>query len=1148
VNPSRIFILRPIATALLMAAILVIGLAAYTSLPVSALPEADYPTIQVQTFYPGASPDVMASAVTAPLERQFGQVAGLSQMTSTSSDGSSIIVLQFALSLNIDVAEQEVQAAINAAQGYLPTDLPVPPVYSKSNPADAPVLTLALTSDTMPLSKVEDLVDTRLTPKISQLTGVGLVTISGGQKPAVRIQANPAAIASYGINFEDLRSALAATSVNSAKGSFDGPAQNFQINANDQLLSSSGYRDVVVAYKNGAPVKLTDVAKITDDVENTRLAAWMNKTPAVIVNIRRQPGANTIAVVNEVEQLLPKLRSSLPVSIKLQNLSDRTTTIRASVKDVEFELTLTIALVIMVIFIFLRNLTATIIPSVAVPLSLIGTLAVMSALGYSINNLTMMAFTISTGFVVDDAIVMIENISRYLEQGMSPMDAALKGAGEIGFTIISLTISLIAVLIPLLFMGDIVGRLFREFAVTLSVTILISAVVSLTLTPMMASRLLRHTPVSEQSRFYRWTEDLFERIIASYGRSLRWVLRHETATLIVAATFLVLTVLQYIEIPKGFFPTQDTGILQGITQAPESISFAAMSRKQQQLCDEILKDPAVADLSSFIGADGTNTTLNSGRIQIDLKPIDQRHIPATEVIARLQKHLKQQVPGIQLYLQPVQDITVDDRVSRTQYQYTLEDSDVTELNDWTAKLVAELKKVPEITDVATDQQTNGIGSHLEIDRATASRFNITPDQIDSTLYDAFGQRQISTLYTQSNQYHVILEALPQFQKNPTKLSDIYLQSSSGSQTTTQSVSGRSSANTTASSSTLSPSSSTGLSQTTSSNSLSSSNGNTASLSSTTTNSSLSNGSTSTLSSTTPTSSLSSSTTTSTGNSTTTSGSTASSNGNSSGSSSSSQPTPVPLAAFSRFVTTAAPLTVSHQGQFPVVTVSFNVANGSSLGQAVSAVQKLQQKLQMPPSVQTSFQGTAAAYQSIGSNTALLIVAALIAVYIVLGILYESFIHPVTILSTLPSAGVGALLALRLFHQDLDIIAIIGIILLIGIVKKNGIMIVDFALEAERNQGKSSVEAIFEASQLRFRPILMTTLCALFAGIPLAFGSGIGSELRKPLGIAMVGGLLVSQVLTLYTTPVIYVFFDRIGQRFGRRKQAAWNTTPAPEQA
>ena len=779
-NPSRIFVLRPVATALLMVAILVIGLASYTTLPVSALPEADYPTIQVQTFYPGASPQVMSSAVTAPLERQFGQVAGLSQMTSTSSDGSSVIVLQFALNLNIDVAEQEVQAAINAAQGYLPTDLPVPPVYSKSNPADAPVLTLALTSTAMPLSRVEDLVDTRLAPKISQLSGVGLVTISGGQKPAVRVQANPTALASYGVNLEDLRNALTAESVNSAKGSFDGPAQNFQINADDQLLSSAGYRDLVVAYKNGAPVMLTDVARVSDGIENTKLAAWMNETPAVIVNIQRQPGANTIQVVTSIEELLPKLQATLPVAIKLTVLTDRTNTIRASVRDVEFELMLTIALVVMVIFLFLRNLSATIIPSVAVPLSLIGTFAVMQALGYSLNNLTLMAFTISTGFVVDDAIVMLENISRYLEEGLSPMQAALQGAQQIGFTIISLTISLIAVLIPLLFMGDIVGRLFREFAVTLSVTILISAFVSLTLTPMMAARILRHTPESEQTRFYHYTEGLFKRVIAAYGRSLRWVFRFEIPMLLIAAAMLVLTVVLYIEIPKGFFPTQDTGIIQGISQAPESISFTAMSRKQQQLAHEILKDPAVESLSSFIGADGVNTTLNSGRIQINLKDPAIRGLTASQVIRRLDRNLRS-VPGIQLYMQPVQDLTVDDRASRTEYQYTLEDPDPAELGIWTGKLVDAMRKLPQLRDVATDDQPNGVTAQLAIDRATASRMNITADTIDSTLYDAFGQRQISTLYTQSNQYHVILEALPEFQKDPRKLDSLYVQ---GAATTT----------------------------------------------------------------------------------------------------------------------------------------------------------------------------------------------------------------------------------------------------------------------------------------------------------------------------------------------------------------------------
>ena len=1134
-SPSRTFILRPIATILMMVAVLVLGLVAYTTLPISALPEADYPTIQVQTFYPGASPQVMSSAVTAPLERQFGQVAGLTQMTSTSSDGSSIIVLQFSLNLSIDVAEQEVQAAINASQGYLPTDLPVPPVYSKVNPADAPVLTLALTSETLPLSKVEDLVDSRLAPKISQLSGVGLVTISGGNKPAVRIQANPVALSSYGINLEDLRSALVSASVNSAKGSFDGPAQNFQINANDQLLSSEGYKDVVVAYKNGAPVMLTDVAKITDGIENTRLAGWMNQTPAVIVNVQRQPGANTIAVVKEIETLLPKLQAGLPASVKLKVLTDRSNTIRASVADVEFELMLTIGLVVLVIFVFLRSFTATLIPAVAVPLSLVGSFSIMHLLGYSLNNLTLMAFTISTGFVVDDAIVMIENISRYLEEGLSPVAAALKGADQIGFTIISLTISLIAVLIPLLFMGDVVGRLFREFAVTLSVTILISAFVSLTLTPMMSARLLRHTPPAEQNAFYRWTEERFKRIIAAYGRSLRWVLQYETPTLLVAAALLCLTIYQYIEIPKGFFPTQDTGTLQGVTQAPESISFAAMSHKQQQLSEEILKDPAVQSLSSFIGADGTNTTLNSGRIQINLKPVEQRHLTATEVIARLQKRVDQ-VPGIHLYLQPIQDLTVDDRVSRTQYQYTLEDPDVAELNLWTAKMVSEMRKLPEMADVTTDQQNNGVSVHLDMDRATASRLNITPDQIDSTLYDAFGQRQISTLYTQSNQYHVILETLPEFQQNAGKLKDIYIQGASSSGGAAQSTSGRTSAASSGTVSTLSPSSSSGVASSTPNSSITNTPGNQTSSSSSTTSSSTT--SNINLASSTPATALSTQSSSSNQG-----GSGGSSN---SSSSSSSASNPVPLSAISRFTTTPSPLTINHQGQFPVVTISFNVAPGHSLSQAVDALEKTQDRLRMPASVQGDLQGTAAAYQSIGGNEAWLIFAALVAVYIVLGILYESFIHPITILSTLPSAGVGALLALRICHQDLDVIAIIGIILLIGIVKKNGIMIVDFALDAERNQGMNATDAIFQASLLRFRPIMMTTLCALFAGLPLAFGSGIGSELRRPLGIAMVGGLLVSQVLTLYTTPVIYVFFDRIARRFAWRSPVVLNNPRTAE--
>jgi len=1123
-----------------MVAILVIGLASYTTLPVSALPEADYPTIQVETFYPGASPQVMSSGVTAPLERQFGQVAGLSQMTSTSSDGSSVIVLQFALNLNIDVAEQEVQAAINAAQGYLPSDLPVPPVYSKSNPADAPVLTLALTSAAMSLSRVEDLVDTRLAPKISQISGVGLVTISGGQKPAVRVQANPTALASYGINLEDLRNALTAESVNSAKGSFDGPAQNFQINADDQLFSSAGYRDLVVAYKNGAPIMLTDVARVSDGIENTKLAAWMNETPAVIVNIQRQPGANTIQVVTAITELLPKLQATLPASVKLTILTDRTNTIRASVRDVEFELMLTIALVVMVIFLFLRSLSATIIPSVAVPLSLVGTFAVMQALGYSLNNLTLMAFTISTGFVVDDAIVMLENISRYLEEGLPPMEAALRGAQQIGFTIISLTISLIAVLIPLLFMGDIVGRLFREFAVTLSVTILISAFVSLTLTPMMAARILRHTPESEQTRFYHYTEGLFRRIIAAYGRSLRWVFRFETPMLLVAATMLVLTIVLYIEIPKGFFPTQDTGIIQGISQAPESISFPAMSRKQQQLAHEILKDPAVESLSSFIGADGVNTTLNSGRIQINLRDPAIRGLSASEVIRRLTRNLRS-VPGIQLYMQPVQDLTVDDRASRTEYQYTLEDPDPAELATWTGKLVDAMRKLPQLRDVATDDQPNGVTAQLSIDRATASRMNITADTIDSTLYDAFGQRQISALYTQSNQYHVILEALPEFQRDPKKLDDLYVQGSANT-TSAGAAAPTSGRNTSAANSvTTLTASSNPNSSTTQGTQLTSASGN--SSSSTLTNQSNTVGNAATTAS--PTgSNLSTGNPTNAFSSSTASGSSSSTNGSSNGAgpsnsqisgqvsaggsaSTSTMPTPVPLSAFSRFEMQPSPLTISHQGQFPVVTVSFNVAQGSSLGQAVDAVKRTQAHLNMPASVITGFQGTAAAYTAIGGNEALLILAALLAVYIVLGVLYESFVHPLTILSTLPSAGVGALLALRLFGQSLDIIAVIGIILLIGIVKKNGIMIVDFALEAEREQGKSPVEAIYEASLLRFRPILMTTLAALFAGIPLAFGTGIGSELRRPLGIAMVGGLLVSQVLTLYTTPIIYIFFGRI---------------------
>ncbi len=1088
-NPSGPFIQRPVATALLIAAILLVGIVAYTQLPVSALPEVDYPTIQILTFYPGASPDVMATTVTAPLERQFGQLQGLSQMTSTSSGGSSVIVLQFELSLNIDIAEEEVQSSINAAQSFLPSNLPSPPVYSKTNPADAPVLTLAITSNSIPLSQVEDLVDTRLAPKLSQLSGVGLVSISGGQKPAVRIQTNPMALSSYGLNLEDLRTALVQTSVNAAKGSFDGPHQDYQINANDQLVTSADYRNVVVAYRNGAPILLRDVAQVVDSIENNKQAAWMNETPAVILNIQRQPGANTISVVKAVKAILPQLEANLPASIQVTPLTDLTTAINASVSDVEFELMLTVALVVMVIFLFLRNLYATIIPSIAVPVSLVGTFGAMYALGYSLDNLSLMALTISTGFVVDDAIVMIENISRFLEAGDSPMQAAMKGAEQIGFTIISLTVSLIAVLIPLLFMGDVVGRLFREFAVTLAVTIILSAVVSLTLTPMMCSRILRSTPKDQQGRFFKASERAFDSMIAFYGRTLKFVLGYQIITLLVAAATLVLTVLLYIFIPKGFFPTQDTGVIQGISQAPETISFPAMAQKQQQLAHIILQDPAVESISSFIGADGTNTTLNSGRISINLKPLSVRKISASDIIRRLQSNLKP-VEGITLYMQPIQNITVDDRVSRTQYQYTLEDPDANELNLWTGRLVEKMKQLPQLSDVATDQQTGGLAVSLVIDRATASRLGIAPSTIDSTLYDAYGQRQISTMYTQLNQYHVILETSPTAQQSPAKLQDLYIQ-------TNTSVGG--SGPGASSSFASSGSSSAG------------SNATTTSVKYTPSSAALSAPSNAIVSG------VGASSTSSTANAVTI---TAASSA-------------VPLAAFTHFEKGTEALSINHQGQFPAVTVSFNLAPNAALGGAITAIEKVQKSLNMPASVQFGFQGTAASFQGSLANEGLLILAALAAVYIVLGVLYESFIHPITILSTLPSAGVGALLALILFKQDLSVVAIIGIILLIGIVKKNGIMMVDFAMEGERVHGKNSTDAIYDACLLRFRPIMMTTMAALLAGIPLAVGQGMGSELRRPLGIAMVGGLLLSQVLTLYTTPVIYIFFDRIGQRFSR---------------
>jgi multidrug efflux pump len=1078
---------RPVATALLMAAILLVGLVGYTQLPVSALPQVDYPTIQVLTFYPGASPNVVETAVTAPLERQFGEMPGLNQMTSSSSGGTSVIVLQFALSLNIDVAEEEVQAAINAAQSLLPSNLPSPPVYSKTNPADAPVLTLAITSNSMPLPQVEDLVDTRLVPKISQLSGVGLVTIGGGQKPAVRIQANPTALSSYGINLEDLRTALTLASVNAAKGNFDGPRQDYQIEANDQLVTSDDYRKVVVAYRNNAPVMLTDVARIVNGVENNNQAAWMNQSPAVILNIQRQPGANTISVVKSIKRLIPQLKANLPTGIQVTTLTDLTTSIEASVSDVEFELLLTIGLVVLVIFLFLRSLYATIIPSVAVPLSLVGTFAAMYALGYSLDNLSLMALTISTGFVVDDAIVMIENISRYIEAGDSPMEAALKGAEQIGFTILSLTVSLIAVLIPLLFMGDVVGRLFREFAVTLSVTIIVSAVVSLTLTPMMSARILQHRSKEQQGRVYRASDRAFEGMISFYGRTLKFVLGYRTITLLVALGTLLLTVCLYLIIPKGFFPVQDTGVIQGISQAPPTISSKAMAERQQELAAAVLEDPAVESLSSFIGADGTNITTNSGRMSINLKPLDQRKISASDLIRRLKPRLER-VQGIQLFMEPVQNITVDDRVSRTQYQYTLEDADAGELDVWTGRFVDRLKQLPELEDIATDQQLGGLAVSLVIDRVTASRLGIAPSTIDNTLYDAFGQRQVNVMYTQVNQYHVVLEAEPEFQRDPNKLNRLYIRSNASSGATGAGAS---------SSFASSGSSSAG------SNAL--------------TASALYTPSAATL--TPPGNALSASRAASPANPP-----------------SSAVSSAVPLAAFSHFENTTEPLVITHQGQFPAITASFNLAPNAALGDAIAAIDKLQKEMHMPPSLQADFQGTAASFTNSLANEPLLILAALVTVYIVLGVLYESFIHPVTILSTLPSAGVGAFLALILFRQDLSVVAIIGIVLLIGIVKKNGIMMVDFALDAERKHGKNATDAIYEACLLRFRPIMMTTMAALLAGLPLALGAGFGSELRRPLGIAMVGGLLLSQALTLYTTPVIYIFFDNLAQRFAHKSK------------
>ena len=1030
-GPSRLFILRPVATTLMMVAIMLAGIIGYRFLPVSALPEVDYPTIQVVTLYPGASPDVTTSAITAPLERQFGQMSGLKQMSSQSAGGASVVTLQFQLTLPLDVAEQEVQAAINAATNLLPSDLPNPPVYSKVNPADPPIMTLAVTSSALPMTQVEDMVETRLAQKISQVSGAGLVSISGGQRPAVRVNLNAQALAALGLTSETVRTAISNANVNSAKGSLDGPARAITLSANDQMKSAEEYRQLIVAYQNGSPVRLGDVATVEQGAENSWLGAWANKDQAIIMNVQRQPGANIIDTADNIRKLLPTLKESLPKSVKVELLTDRTTNIRASVTDTQFELMLAIALVVMIIYLFLRNVPATIIPGVAVPLSLVGTFAVMVFFDFSINNLTLMALTIATGFVVDDAIVVIENISRYIEKGEKPLAAALKGAGEIGFTIISLTFSLIAVLIPLLFMGDIVGRLFREFAITLSVAILISAVVSLTLTPMMCARMLSHESLRKQNRFSRASERMFDRIIAAYGRVLKRVLNHPWLTLGVALGTMVLTVLLWVMIPKGFFPVQDNGIIQGTLQAPQSVSFESMASRSRQAADVIMKDPAVESVASFIGVDGTNPALNSGRLQINLKPLDERDDRVSTVIARLQQQVAN-LPGISLYLQPVQDLTIDTQVSRTQYQFTLQATSLDELSTWVPKLMDKLNTLPQLADVSSDWQDQGMVAYVNVDRDSASRLGITMSDVDNALYNAFGQRLISTIYTQANQYRVVLGHDTSTTPGLAALDHIRLTSSDG-----------------------------GI---------------------------------------------------------------------------------VPLSAIAKVEQRFGPLTINHLDQFPSTTISFNVPDDYSLGDAVQAINEAEQSLNFPSDITTSFQGSTLAFQAALGSTVWLIVASVVAMYIVLGVLYESFIHPITILSTLPTAGVGALLALMLAGNELDVIAIIGIILLIGIVKKNAIMMIDFALAAEREQGMAPYEAIYQACLLRFRPILMTTLAALLGALPLMLSTGVGAELRRPLGIGMVGGLLVSQVLTLFTTPVIYLLFDRLSHwtrsRFPKREEEA----------